>query len=138
MLVEEEQAKYRYPMQITNMLERESWTVSTDHCYARPWNWRPESTFLKPTKVLFVPKNFTHKPLFSVLGSPRNVDDIDLEDVIEPPGPSYDLEAATELMGECERHASLARNSIDDENWEEKINKYSCFQLFKTFLRMFF
>jgi hypothetical protein len=25
-----------------------------DHSYSKPWNWRPENTYAKPTKTLFV------------------------------------------------------------------------------------
>lgn len=124
MVIENEPAKYTYPIQITNPFERETWTVSTDHCYARPWNWRPESSFLKPSKSLFMPKTIGIKPLFSAVGSPRNVDDIiDVDTDVDESTPTYDIGRAITLMEECDKHASLARCSIDDENWEEKIIK---------------
>lgn len=123
MVIENEPAKYTYPIQITNPFERETWTVSTDHCYARPWNWRPESSFLKPTKTLFVPKDNTARPLFGI-ASLKNVDDcIDVEGVPDLPTPIYDFERAVNLMDECEKHSILCRNSSDDQIWEEKIDK---------------
>ncbi|XP_066151019.1 KAT8 regulatory NSL complex subunit 3-like isoform X3 [Euwallacea fornicatus] len=125
-MVENERAKYSYPIRFTNMFERENWTVCTDHCYARPWNWRPESSFLKPTKMLFGAKSLGAKPLFSITGLSKSGDDfVDVDGLIdvEPPAPAYDVEKARGLMVECEKHATLARHSIDDENWEEKIVK---------------
>ncbi|XP_019768295.2 KAT8 regulatory NSL complex subunit 3 isoform X2 [Dendroctonus ponderosae] len=123
MVIENEPAKYTYPIQITNPFERETWAISTDHCYARPWNWRPESSFLKPTKTLFVPKDNTTRPLFGIT-SVKNVDDcIDVEAVPELPTPIYDMQRATNLMDECEKHSILCRNSSDDYIWEEKIDK---------------
>jgi hypothetical protein len=34
--------------------EQELNVVLMDHSYAKPWNWRPENTYAKPTKTLFV------------------------------------------------------------------------------------
>jgi hypothetical protein len=34
--------------------ERELNVVLMDHSYSKPWNWRPENTYAKPTKTLFV------------------------------------------------------------------------------------
>jgi hypothetical protein len=48
--------RYAYTSHIVNPYDREHWWIPMDHCYARPWNWRPESTFLRPTKTLFMPK----------------------------------------------------------------------------------
>ncbi|XP_066262059.1 KAT8 regulatory NSL complex subunit 3-like isoform X3 [Euwallacea similis] len=126
MVVENEQAKYSYPIRFTNMFERERWTVCTDHCYARPRNWGPESSFLKPTKTLFSAKSLGIKPLFRDSGSSKSGDDfVDVDGLtdVEPPAPAYDIEKARGLMVKCEKHASLARSSIDDENWEEKFVK---------------
>ncbi|XP_066254553.1 KAT8 regulatory NSL complex subunit 3-like isoform X4 [Euwallacea similis] len=125
-MVENERAKYSYPIRFTNMFERENWTVCTDHCYARPWNWRPESSFLKPTKMLFGAKSLGAKPLFSITGLPKSGDDfVDVDGLtdVEPPAPAYDMEKARGLMMECEKHATLVRHNSDDENWEEKIVK---------------
>jgi len=33
--------------------------VAKDHCYARPWNWKPENIYVKPIKKLFFSKNVT-------------------------------------------------------------------------------
>lgn len=32
--------------------------ILKEHCYARPWNWRPENIYVKPTKKIF----FSRKP----------------------------------------------------------------------------
>ncbi|XP_066147146.1 KAT8 regulatory NSL complex subunit 3-like isoform X5 [Euwallacea fornicatus] len=126
MVVENEEAKYSYPIRFTNMFERGRWTVCTDHCYARPRNWGPESSFLKPTKTLFSAKSLGIKPLFRSSSLSKSGDDfIDVDGLsdVEPPAPAYDIEKARGLMVKCEKHASLARSSIDDENWEEKFVK---------------
>ena len=34
--------------------EQELNVVLMDHSYSKPWNWRPENTYAKPTKTLFV------------------------------------------------------------------------------------
>ncbi|XP_060526641.1 KAT8 regulatory NSL complex subunit 3 isoform X2 [Cylas formicarius] len=123
MVIENEPAKYTYPVQMISPFQREYWTVSTDHCYARPWNWKPESTFLKPAKTLFMLKNLSTKPLFSTLGSPSNgEEEIDIETVTATLTPVYDVEKAKGLMEECEKHANLTRCD-SDENWEDKISK---------------
>lgn len=31
--------------------------IAKDHCYARPWNWKPENIYVKPVKKLFFSKN---------------------------------------------------------------------------------
>jgi len=34
--------------------EQELNVVLMDHSYSKPWNWRPENSYAKPTKTLFV------------------------------------------------------------------------------------
>ncbi|CAG9772473.1 unnamed protein product [Ceutorhynchus assimilis] len=118
---EMERSKYTYPMKMTNPYERDNWTVSTDHCYARPWDWRPQSSFLKPSKVLFASKTIS-KPLFSTSGSPSRADEIDVVTCETSSGPIYDVEKALSLMKECEKRATLAKPRVD-ENWEGRVNK---------------
>ncbi|CAH1154973.1 unnamed protein product [Phaedon cochleariae] len=115
----EETSKYTYPTQLTNSFDRENWTVSTDHCYARPWNWRPEASFLRPTKSLFVPRLIPEKR------KPTHSDQEDLIDVTTGPElstPLYDIHKARNMMEECEKHAFSIRVD-DDGDWEEKISK---------------
>lgn len=118
-----EEARYTYPTQLTNSFDRENWTVSTDHCYARPWNWRPEANFLRPTKTLFVPKLV---PIKSSVNSSVTIQEgedlIDIESEIEVPAPTYDVAKAKSLMEECEKHAFAARTDTE-EDWEEKISR---------------
>ncbi|XP_056642327.1 KAT8 regulatory NSL complex subunit 3 isoform X2 [Diorhabda sublineata] len=114
-----EEARYTYPTQLTNSFDRENWTVSTDHCYARPWNWRPEASFLKPTKTLFIPKLVPVK-----IKSTPNQDSefIDVEAEVEVPVPNYDVDKAKILMEECEKFAFSAKTD-SEEDWEEKVSK---------------
>ena len=36
--------------------ERALSLIHLDHCYSKPWNWKPESSLCQPTKTLFVPR----------------------------------------------------------------------------------
>ncbi|CAG9857675.1 unnamed protein product [Phyllotreta striolata] len=114
-----EEARYTIPTQLTNSFDRENWTVSTDHCYARPWNWRPEASFLRPTKTLFIPKLVPVKSSNSIQD---NDDAIDIESEVEVPAPNYDVAKAKSLMEECEKHAFSIRADTE-EDWEEKVSK---------------
>ncbi|XP_076268554.1 reduction in Cnn dots 1 [Rhynchophorus ferrugineus] len=136
---ESEPAKYTYPIQMTNPFERETWLVSTDHCYARPWNWKSDSAFLKPTKTLFMSKNSSSRLLFSNVMHSKDDDKIDIESVTEPTAPTYDLNKARHLMEECDKQSSLIKKP-SDENWEEKICKVnwstSQYRLFNGFVNI--
>ncbi|XP_050303530.1 KAT8 regulatory NSL complex subunit 3 isoform X8 [Anthonomus grandis grandis] len=118
-------AKYTYPIQATKPYDRDMWTVSSDHCYSRPWAWQPESGFLKPTKALFSPRNINVKPLFSA-GSFSSLEDehLDVENDAETLTPVYDFDKAKVLMEECEKHVlGSFRSGNDDGDWEERIIK---------------
>ncbi|XP_018321326.1 KAT8 regulatory NSL complex subunit 3 [Agrilus planipennis] len=97
--------------------------IFVDHCYARPWNWRPGGTFLKPTKTLFMPKPVknTRKRSFNPLAPLQNCNEkIDVVEVPTEPPPIYDVNKARSLMDECEKHvANLKINQGDD--WEETV-----------------
>ncbi|XP_074028948.1 reduction in Cnn dots 1 isoform X3 [Leptinotarsa decemlineata] len=122
-MVVEEISKYTYPTQLTNSFDRENWTVSTDHCYARPWNWRPDASFLRPTKTLFVRKLIPEKPKTANSLMPLEADDIiDVVTNPEIPAPVYDENKAKNVMEECERYAFAARME-NEEDWDEKISK---------------
>ena len=96
-----------------------------DHCYARPWNWRPESTFLRPTKTLFMPKQPPSKRKSTNPLAPVQ----DYEEVIDvvatsnEPSPIYDKTKAKNLMEECERHAALARVDDGGDDWVESVQR---------------
>lgn len=138
-MVVEEPSKYTYPTKLMNSFDRENYTVSTDHCYARPWNWRPEASFLRPTKTLFIPKDVPGKkksnnPLVS--SGVLDEDFIDVDTQPELPTPVYDVHKARAMMEECERHAFSARSDRSEDDWEEKISKlvqYSRVQLIKPY-----
>lgn len=106
-------------------MDKATTTIFMDHCYSRPWNWRPESNFLKPTKTLFVPKPQAKKkkstnPLAPVQDCSET---IDIEAVPADNLPVYDTVKAKYLMEECERHAGLARVDDGNEDWEEQISR---------------
>lgn len=103
---------------------KEKSSVSIDHCYARPWNWKAESSFLRPTKTLFIPKNpskinFTGQ----VQQTQENEDLIDVESVDNQPTPIYDVIKANQLMDECENHVKLFKKDEGNPHWEEAILK---------------
>ncbi|XP_072385967.1 KAT8 regulatory NSL complex subunit 3 isoform X1 [Diabrotica undecimpunctata] len=112
-----EEARYTYPTQLTNSFDRENWTISTEHCYARPWDWRPEASFLRPTKTLFMPKLIPMKP-----APPETEEQIDVEVEVEVPVANYDVAKAKILMNECENHAFSARTDTEVD-WEELVSK---------------
>lgn len=45
-----------YLHQLAGCYETEVNVLAKDHCYARPWNWKPENVYVKPIKKLFFPK----------------------------------------------------------------------------------
>lgn len=45
-----------YLHQLAGCYEMEVDMITRDHCYARPWNWKPENIYVKPIKKLFFPK----------------------------------------------------------------------------------
>ncbi|KAJ8914987.1 hypothetical protein NQ315_002511 [Exocentrus adspersus] len=114
-----------YSAQLIHLYDRDDWTVSTDHCYARPWNWRPETSFLRPTKTLFIPKSACSrsKPINPLAPSQDVVDVIDIETVAKVPCPIYDIHKAKNLMEECEKYAASIRVNDIHEDWEENISR---------------
>lgn len=102
-----------------------------DHCYSRPWNWRPETSYIRPTKTLFVPRNNLRvNPTLPPQRCVEERDDIDVERISPPPAPIYEAEKAKSLMEECERHAALARVGDGNEDWEESVSKYDTTYIF--------
>lgn len=93
-----------------------------DHSYCRPWNWRPETSFIRPTKLLFVWKSNNSKHNSGPLRA--NSTNIDVVNCPATPTPIYDIEKARNLMEECERHAAFARIDDGNDDWEENISKY--------------
>lgn len=45
-----------YLHQLAGCYEMNIDIVAKDHCYTRPWNWKPENVYVKPIKKLFFPK----------------------------------------------------------------------------------
>lgn len=46
-----------YLHQLAGNCEMDFDVIFKDHCYARPWNWKPENIYVKPVKKLFFSKN---------------------------------------------------------------------------------
>lgn len=104
----------------------ENSSIFMDHCYSRPWNWRPETNFLRPTKTLFINKpNINKKKSTNPLAPLQEVEDVlDVEALPSDPPLIYDPVKAKTLMDECERHAAFARVEQGNEDWEQTIDKY--------------
>lgn len=100
-------------------------TVSVDHCYARPWDWRPDNSFLRPTKTLFVTKPLpgTRKSSNPLISLPSSDEVIDVESEPEAPTVLYNVEKAKSMMEENQKYALNARPEQNEEDWEEKITK---------------
>lgn len=112
-------------LKYSTKFEQENYSILADHCYARPWNWRPESSFLRPTRILFLDKTLpgirkSSNPLVSL----QNSDEIiDIESETDTPNAFYDIENARSLMDECQQYILNVRPEGNDEDWEEKISK---------------
>lgn len=109
--------------QITGTSAKEMSTVFMDHCYSRPWNWRPESNFLRPTKTLFVSKPNLRRRLSTNPLAPLQEDEdtLDVEYLPADKPLIYDEDRAKQLMEECEKHARLGRGEQQTDNWEEAV-----------------
>lgn len=94
-----------------------------DHCYSRPWNWRPETSYIRPTKTLFMSKGHSKaNPTLTLQKSIEGKDIVDVECVSPPPALIYDVDKAKTALQECEKYAYLARpESVED--WEESVSK---------------
>lgn len=45
-----------YLQQVAGIDGIEVSVIMQDHCYSRPWNWKPENVYIKPIKKLFFSK----------------------------------------------------------------------------------
>ncbi|XP_073998759.1 reduction in Cnn dots 1 isoform X3 [Rhodnius prolixus] len=90
-------------------------SVELDHNYSKPWNWRPDNTYAKPMKSLFVMKTPCHS--------------ISNEEILDPvydhakPKPAYEEEKARKLMDESSRQIHLLRSDVGDLNWELSVKR---------------
>lgn len=104
--------------------EKDRGVIAMDHCYARPLNWTPESSFFQPTKLLLMPPDLKDRKSTNPLAPEQEIDDIvDIETVTTPPSESYDKAKAIYAMDECDRHAVFARVNQGNENWEDTISR---------------
>lgn len=46
-----------YLHKVSGIIDTDTDAVCTDHGYSKPWNWRPENVYVKPTRKLFFSKN---------------------------------------------------------------------------------
>lgn len=106
-----------YLHQLAGNYEMEVDVIYKDHCYARPWNWKPENNYVKPIKKLFFSKS-------SASDKHRKDEEIDVENIVNESLPlPFDLTRVRHMMDEFERLASFARPEEEEEDWEEKIEK---------------
>lgn len=124
--VEDATVKFsNYYNQMVDPVEKHTSAILMDHCYSRPWNWRPESNFLRPTKTLFLSKpNVSKRKSTNPLAPVQECEDVlDVESVLSDPPVIYDPLKAKFMMDECERHAGFARVDQGNEDWEETISR---------------
>ncbi|XP_012268871.2 KAT8 regulatory NSL complex subunit 3 [Athalia rosae] len=108
-----------YLHQLAGCFESEIDVIVKDHCYARPWNWKPENVYVKPVKKLF----FSKAKSSFLTDKLKQDEEVDVEgDLTEPLTPPYDLSRARHVMDEFQRLANFARPDENDD-WEEKIEK---------------
>ncbi|OAD53272.1 KAT8 regulatory NSL complex subunit 3, partial [Eufriesea mexicana] len=106
-----------YLHQLAGCYETEINVLTKDHCYARPWNWKPENVYVKPIKKLFFPK----KSLLT--GKVTQDEEINIEeDTDESLILPIDFTRARHQMDELQRLANFARPD-ENEDWEEKLDK---------------
>ncbi|XP_018361440.1 PREDICTED: KAT8 regulatory NSL complex subunit 3 isoform X2 [Trachymyrmex cornetzi] len=107
-----------YLHQLAGTYEMDSDVIFKDHCYARPWNWKPENAYVKPLKKLFFSKNIASDKY-------RKDEEIDVENIdSEPLSLPFDLSRVRHMMDEFERLANFARpEEEEEEDWEDKIEK---------------
>ena len=121
--------------------------IGVDHPYARSFNWKQECSIngkplAKPAKTLFMPRLPRYVQSVYYTGTPATDSILDVEEVVPPPVPAYDVVKARKVMGECERFISFANpantawltSEEEDEDgnpmveesepdWEESISK---------------
>ncbi|XP_050483776.1 KAT8 regulatory NSL complex subunit 3 [Bombus huntii] len=106
-----------YLHQLAGCYETEINVLAKDHCYARPWNWKPENVYVKPIKKLF----FSKKNLLTE--KVTQDEEINIEEINnEPLVPPIDFTRVRHQMDELQRLANFARPD-ENEDWEEKLDK---------------
>ncbi|CAL7938463.1 unnamed protein product [Xylocopa violacea] len=106
-----------YLHQLAGCYETEVNVLVKDHCYARPWNWKPENVYVKPVKKLFFPKkNLSTEAVTQE--EEVNIED-DANELLVPP---IDFTRAKYQMDELQQLANFARPD-ENEDWEEKLDK---------------
>ncbi|KAK0081469.1 hypothetical protein PV325_012111 [Microctonus aethiopoides] len=116
-----------YLHRIAGYSDLESNTVVKDHCYARPWNWKPENIYVKPTRNIFFSSTrgrinqLQHKLT-------KNDEDIDVEhedDSMEQSVIPCNLTKSQQSMEESEKLVNSVRpdDDINNDDWEETVEK---------------
>ncbi|XP_043481442.1 KAT8 regulatory NSL complex subunit 3 [Leptopilina heterotoma] len=107
-----------YLHQLAGCYELEVDVIVRDHCYARPWNWKPENVYVKPIKKIF----FTKNHILSDKQKSEEKVDVEYYNNNQSSSPPFDLGRTRHLMDELQRLANFVRPDEDTE-WEEKIDK---------------
>ncbi|KAG8035465.1 hypothetical protein G9C98_006911 [Cotesia typhae] len=93
--------------------------ILKEHCYARPWNWRPENVYVKPTiRIFFNKPPLTRRKLHK--RSIINVENCDEPDQLSVPS---DLTNPRNSIEEALRLINFTRSEDSNDDWEEKIEK---------------
>ncbi|XP_046388973.1 KAT8 regulatory NSL complex subunit 3 isoform X2 [Ischnura elegans] len=98
--------------------------IIEDHCYSKPWNSRPDRSFMNPVKTLFLPKNPMVHASTPMVGEPSGSEDvIDVEGDDPQIVPPFDVAESDLLANECERHVDSVRADICTDDWEDRVNR---------------
>ena len=90
-----------------------------DHNYSKPWNWKPENSLIKQTKVVFKNSNsiYHEVPDDTVSDNDEIVVDDDVSTM------SINHPKNEHMMSESESQANVAKPDSNCTDWEEKISK---------------
>lgn len=110
-----------YLHQLSGQAEQELNVVFMDHSYSKPWNWRPENSYAKPTKTLFVQS----AAAWTQTTHSSNEEEIDVDGDVAVPLPPYDMNKVRPLMQECETHVNFVRREedVDADEWEDHVSR---------------
>ena len=99
--------------------ERALSLIQLDHCYSKPWNWKPESSLCQPTKTLFVPRVARNCTLVDTEQAEEVEPDVTATSL--PAGPPYDPQQAYKVMHECDKFVSFANPRLASGGEEEEL-----------------
>ncbi|XP_071445251.1 KAT8 regulatory NSL complex subunit 3 isoform X2 [Hetaerina americana] len=99
--------------------------IVEEHCYSKPWNSRPDRSFMNPVKTLFVRKASPMRSVSTSTVGDQNggEEEIDVEGDDTQLVPPFNLAESELLADECERHADSVRADICTDDWEDRVNR---------------